>query len=88
MSAPRSRSSRALLAQSFRYDQADRSNVIQRLGQIGFGRTLNDCGNLGLAGGKRARDQVEHEDHHAAVTAPLEGANGTASEPKGGGPVG
>src|SRR5829696_146854 len=79
--------SRALLAESFRYDQADRPNVIGRLGHIALGRTLNDRCNLRLGGGKGARDQVEHEDHHAAITAPLEGENGTAAELKGGGRV-
>ena len=79
--------SRALLAQSFRDDQADQRSDSRRLGHIGFGGALNDRGSLRLGGGKRARDHVEDEAHPEAVTARLEGADGTAAELEGGGPV-
>ena len=79
--------SRALLAQSFRDDQAEQPSDSRRLGHIGFGGALNDRGSLRLGGGKRARDDVEDEAHQEAVTAQLEGADGTAAELKGGGPV-
>jgi hypothetical protein len=87
MSAPRARSSRALLAQSFRDDQADQPSDSRRLGHIGFGCAPNDRGGLRLGSGKRARDDVEDEAHQDPVTAPLEGADGTAAELEGGGPV-
>jgi hypothetical protein len=79
--------SRALLAQSFRDDQAEQPSDSRRLGHIGFGRALNDRGSLRLGGGKRSRDDEEEEAHQEAVTAPLDGADGTAAELEGGGPV-
>jgi hypothetical protein len=77
---------RALLAQSFRHDQADRSDS-RRLDQIGFGRALNDRGGLRLGGGKRARDDLQDGPHPDAITGPLEGVNAVAAELKCGGPV-
>jgi hypothetical protein len=79
--------SRALLAQSFRHDQAEQPSEIRRLGHIGIGRALNDRGSLRPGRGKRARDHKEDGIHHGAVTAPLEGADGTAAELKRGGSV-
>jgi hypothetical protein len=77
----------ALLAQSF-HDQADERSDSRRLGNIGFGGSLNDRGSIRLGGGgKRARDHVEGDAHQEAVTDPLEGADGTAAELEGGGPV-
>jgi len=40
-----------------------------------------------MDGGKRARDHVEEEAHPDAVTASMEGRDGTAAELEGGGPV-
>ena len=48
---------------------------------------MNHRGSLRLGGGKRARDGVEEEAHPEAVTARLEGADGTAAELEGGGPI-
>src|SRR5215203_4866626 len=79
--------SRALLAQSFRDDQADQPSESRRLDHIGFGRALNDRGSLRLGGGKCAADNEEDEAHQEALTAPLECADGTGAELKGGGPV-
>jgi hypothetical protein len=78
--------SRALLAQNFRHE-ADGPSDSRRRDRIGFGRALNDRGGLGLGGGKRARHDVQDGAHQEAVTGPLEGADGTAAELKGGGPV-
>jgi hypothetical protein len=70
---------RALLAQSFGDDQAEQSSDDRRLGYIGPGRAQNDGGSLRLGGGKRARNHVEGDGHSDTVTAPLEGADGTAA---------
>ena len=48
---------------------------------------MDDRGSIGPGGGKRAGDHVEDEAHPEAVTAPLEGADGTAAELERGGPV-
>ena len=79
--------SRALLAQSFRHDQAQQPSEIRQLAHIGFGRALNDRGSLRPGGGKRARDDVQDGAHQEAVTGPLEGVNAVAAELKCGSPV-
>ena len=47
----------------------------------------NDHGSLRQGTGEDARDHVEDEAEEEAVTAPLEAADSTAAELKGGGPV-
>jgi hypothetical protein len=70
MSAPRARSSRALLAQGFR-QEANQLSEIRRLDHIGFGGARNNRGSLGPGGGKRARDELDDEAHLEVVTGPL-----------------
>src|SRR5215203_321667 len=68
--------SRALLAQGFCDDQADRLSDCRRLVHIGFGGALNDRGSLRTDGCKRARDHVQDGAYPEEATAPLYRADG------------